>query len=492
MSQSAYHDVVNLWKTDNGDSNNLPEWDLSDLYTDVESKDLKKDFETLRSKCSSFATDYQGKITTLDADALLQCFQRKEQIQMIAGRIMSFAYLRYQQLTTDASRSKFLTDCNEKIIEFTTPLVFFELEINRIDEEKLTSLLANHQKLARYKPEFDRLRTMKPYQLTDQVEKCLHDLSVVSNCWATLFDETITGLTFSVNKQNINIETTLDLLTSPNRDQREEAAKELASVFEQNIKIFSRILNAQMKEKDIIDQWRGMPTPQTERHLRNQVSQDVIESLYRSVVNAYPDTSHRYYELKRRWLGLDKLQIWDRSAPLTVTDSQIFSWSEARATVLQSFTSFDSHMADLARMFFENNWIDAAVKPGKAPGAFAHPTVTDRHPYIMLNFLGKPRDVMTLAHEIGHGIHQLLAAEQGEILSSTPLTLAETASVFGEMLTFRKMLAETTDSAQRKALLANKIEDMINTVVRQIAFFDFECKLHAARQKGELTNAKRY
>ncbi|MEL7092092.1 MAG: M3 family oligoendopeptidase, partial [Pseudomonadota bacterium] len=280
---------------------------------------------------------------------------------------------------------------------------------------------------------------------------------------------------------------TLNLLTDPERAKREGAAKVLAEVFQSNMKTFARVHNTQAKEKEILDRWRGMPTAQTGRHLSNQVEPEVVEALRNAVVNAYPKLSHRYYELKRKWLGLDRMQVWDRNAPLPMEDPKLVDWTTARATVMNAYSAFDPRMGDLAEPFFDKGWIDAGVKAGKAPGAFAHPTVTNVHPYVMLNYLGKPRDVMTLAHELGHGVHQVLAAGQGEMLSSTPLTLAETASVFGEMLTFRKMLDGAATQAERKVLLAGKVEDMINTVVRQIAFYDFECKLHDARRGGELT-----
>ena len=276
-------------------------------------------------------------------------------------------------------------------------------------------------------------------------------------------------------------------MTDETRETRESAARELADVFGSNIKTFARVHNTQAKEKEIVDRWRGMPTAQTGRHLSNDVEAEVVEALRDAVVKAYPKLSHRYYELKRKWLGLDTLQVWDRNAPLPMEDKRIVGWDAARETVMSAYAGFEPRMAEIAEPFFTKGWIDAGVKPGKAPGAFAHPTVTDVHPYVMLNYLGKPRDVMTLAHELGHGVHQVLAAEQGEMLSSTPLTLAETASVFGEMLTFRKMLSEAKTDAQRRVMLAGKVEDMINTVVRQIAFYDFECKLHAARREGELT-----
>ena len=466
---------------------NLPEWDLSDLYTGEDAPELKRDLDWLEQACASFASDFEGNLASLDAAGLLDCVLRNEKINQIAGRVMSFAGLRYYQLTTDAGRAKFMSDCQEKITNFTTPLVFFTLELNRLDDDHLGGLFDQNPDLARYKPIFDRIRAMKPYQLSDELEKFLHDLGVVGDAWERMFDETIAGLEFEVNGDQLSIEGTLNLLTDPDRENREAAARELADVFGRNIKTFARVHNTQAKEKEIIDRWRGMETAQMGRHLSNQVEPEVVEALRNAVVKAYPKLSHRYYELKRKWLGLDVMQVWDRNAPLPMEDPRIVDWESAEKTVMDAYTAFDPRMGALAEPFFRKGWIDAAVKPGKAPGAFAHPTVTDVHPYVMLNYLGKPRDVMTLAHELGHGVHQVLAAGQGEMLSSTPLTLAETASVFGEMLTFRKMLDGAKTKAERKVMLAGKVEDMINTVVRQIAFYDFECKLHAARRGGELT-----
>ncbi|MGD9294560.1 MAG: M3 family oligoendopeptidase [Roseobacter sp.] len=465
----------------------LPEWNLDDLYTGEDAPELKRDLDWLEDACARFAKDYQGNLANLDAPGFLECILRNEKINQVAGRIMSFAGLRYYQLTTDAGRAKFMSDLQEKITNFTTPLVFFTLEINRLDEEHVEKLYAQNADLARYKPVFDKVRAMKPYQLSDELEKFLHDLGVVGDAWERLFDETIAGLEFEVDGETLNIEGTLNLLTDPDREKREAAARELAAVFAENIKIFARVHNTQTKEKEIIDRWRGMETPQLGRHLSNQVEPEVVEALRNAVVKAYPKLSHRYYELKRKWLGLDKMQVWDRNAPLPMEDKRTVGWEQAEKMVMDAYNAFDPRMGEIAEPFFRKGWIDAGVKPGKAPGAFAHPTVTNVHPYVMLNYLGKPRDVMTLAHELGHGVHQVLAADQGEMLASTPLTLAETASVFGEMLTFQKMLEGAKDKAERKVLLAGKVEDMINTVVRQIAFYDFECKLHEARRSGELT-----
>jgi oligoendopeptidase F len=473
-----------------GSFGKLPDWDLTDLYPAPDAPEFARDMAWLEKACTDFAASYEGKLAALDAPGMLACIVANEQIDIIAGRLMSYAGLRYYQNTMDSDRAKFMADAQDKVTTFTTPLVFFSLEFNRLDDGHLARLLAANAALARYKPVFDRMRAMRPHQLSDELERFLHDESVVgAAAWNRLFDETMAGLMFDVagEAEALNLEATLNLLTDPARPKREAAARALAAVFDKHVKLFARVHNTLAKEKEIHDRWRKMPSPQHGRHLANHVEPEVVEALRNAVVAAYPKLSHRYYRLKAKWMGLDKLQVWDRNAPLPQETPKLVDWPAATATVLEAYGAFDPRMADLAKPFFEKGWIDAGVKPGKAPGAFAHPTVTTVHPYVMLNYLGKPRDVMTLAHELGHGVHQILAAGQGELLSSTPLTLAETASVFGEMLTFRKLLDAAKTPAERKTLLAGKVEDMINTVVRQIAFYDFECKLHAARAQGELT-----
>ena len=470
------------------DLGDLPVWDLSDLYPAPDAPELKRDLDWLEDACARFAADYQGHLAGLDAAGMLECIERYERIDAVAGRIMSYAGLRHYQLTTDAERAKFMGDAQDKVTTYTTPLVFFSLEMNRIEDAAMEALLEASPKLARYRPVIERMRAMKPHQLSDELERFLHDQSTVgAAAWNRLFDETVAGLRFDVDGEALSIEETLNLLTDRDRARREAAARAVAEVFGARVKLFARIHNTLAKEKAIEDRWRKLPTPQSARHLANHVEPEVVQALRDAVVAAYPRLSHRYYELKRKWLGLDTLEVWDRNAPLPMQDDRVIGWDEAERTVTEAYAAFDPRMAEIAQPFFRRGWIDAAATPGKAPGAFAHPTVADAHPYVLLNYLGKPRDVMTLAHELGHGVHQVLAAEQGELLSSTPLTLAETASVFGEMLTFRRLLdaAETTD--QRRVLLAGKTEDMINTVVRQIAFYDFECLLHEARSHGELT-----
>ena len=471
-----------------GNLGDLPEWDLSDLYAAPDAPELLADLDWLESECAAFAVDYEGKLAGLDAQGMLECVLRYERIGMKSGRALSYASLRYHQRTTDPERAKFMSDCEDRMTECTAPLVFLRNEINGIDDARLDGLLAENADLARFRPIFERIRAMRPHQLSNELERFLHDMSAVgASAWNKLFDETLAGLAFEVDGDKHGLEGALNFLSEQDRALRESAARELARVFGENLSLFSRVHNTLAKEKEILDRWRKMPTPQHGRHLANEVEPEVVEALRDAVMASCPKLSHRYYELKRGWMGLDKLEVWDRNAPLPMQQTRTVDWETAKSIVLDAFSGFDPRMAGIAEPFFARGWIDAGAKPGKSPGAFAHPTVADAHPYVMLNYLGKPRDVMTLAHELGHGVHQTLAAEQGDLLSSTPLTLAETASVFGEMLTFRKLLSETDEPVERKALLAGKVEDMLNTVVRQIAFYDFECRLHDARRGGELT-----
>ncbi len=468
----------------------LPEWNLDDLYPDPDSPKLREDLDRARAEAEAMAQDYEGRLAALSGDEMARAVARYEDLQRILGRVMSYAGLRHYQNTADAGRAKFMGDRHAEVTEITAPTVFFGLELNRVEDAALQKMLDESEALRRYRPWLERLRLYRPYQLSDELEKFLHDQSVVgAAAWNRLFDETMARLEFHVEGQDgaLPLESTLTLLSDPKRETREAAAHALADVFAQNQPLFARIMNTLVKEHEVETRWRKMPSPQTGRHLSNQVEPEVVQALRDAVVDAYPRLSHRYYALKAKWMGLDKLQHWDRNAPLPDDQDRKVPWSEAQATVLDAYEGFSPKMAEIAGRFFGSGWIDAPVKPGKAPGAFAHPTVTDAHPYVMLNYLGKTRDVMTLAHELGHGVHQILAADQGELLSSTPLTLAETASVFGEMLTFRRLLDKETDPKRRRTMLAGKVEDMLNTVVRQIAFYEFECRVHAERARGELT-----
>ena len=473
----------------------LPEWNLKDLYPGLDSAEVKWDLENSETRVVEFEAEFKGKLAALatrpDAgQALAAAVKRYEALDETMSRLMSYASLIYAGDTTDPVRAKFYGDMQERITAASLHLLFFTLELNRVDDAVLEAAMMDPA-LGHYRPWIEDVRKEKPYQLEDRVEQLFHEKSVtVYSAWNRQFDETIASLRFRISSQPLSIEPVLNLLQDADGKKRKAAARALAKTFKQHLRPFALITNTLAKDKEISDRWRGFNDVADARHLANRVEPEVVEALVSAVRAAYPKLSHRYYALKAKWFGVKKLPHWDRNAPLPKVAQRTISWSDARATVLDAYGAFSPTMAEVAGRFFAKNWIDAPVRPGKQPGAFAHPTVPSVHPYVMLNYMGKPRDVMTLAHELGHGVHQVLAAPNGPLMAPTPLTLAETASVFGEMLTFKKLLAATTDKKQRKAMLAAKVEDMINTVVRQIAFYSFERKVHLERRNGELTADK--
>ena len=466
----------------------LPQWDLSDLYPGADSDEIKADIAFCEQEAKQFAEDYKGKLENLAKDGgLLETITRFEALSDKMGRLGSFAYLQYAQNTSDPDRAKFMGDTNEKLTKFSTPLLFFTLELNRIDDAVLDAAFEKDAALGRYKPWFVELRKAKPYQLEDRVEELFHDKSQTGrSAWNRLFDETMASLKFDVDGEKLSLEPTLTQMTDKDGTKREAAFKGLVGTLGENQRLFTHITNVLAKDKEISDRWRGYEDVADSRHLANSVEREVVDALESAVRTSYPKLSHRYYAMKAKWFGMEKLNAWDRNAPLPDDDDRLFNWDEATDMVMSAYGKFSPELADVAKPFFGSGWIDAPVREGKRSGAFAHPTVPSAHPYLMLNYLGKARDVMTLAHELGHGVHQVLAADQGPLMASTPLTLAETASVFGEMLTFRSLLDATTDKKARFALLAGKVEDMLNTVVRQISFYSFERKVHTARRNGEL------
>ena len=466
---------------------NLPEWNLDDLYVSPDCAEFKADLATSVALAEKFSGAFKGKLAKLDGVGLALALKDYEKISDLIGRIGSYAQLYYVGDTTDSARSKFYGDVSSKITDVSSGLLFFELEMNLIDDAALEKAMAVPA-LAHYRPWIINLRMERPYQLEDKLEKLFLEKSQTGfGAFNRLFDETMAGLRFHVDGEELTLEPTLNLMQSADEGQRKAGSLALAKTFGANVKLFTLITNTLAKDKEISDRWRGFKDIAEARHLSNRVEPAVVDALVAAVREAYPKLSHRYYKMKAKWLGKDKLMHWDRNAPLPAEDTREVQWSDAQTLVLKAYGAFSPEMAAIAKDFFDKKWIDAPTRPGKTPGAFAHPTVPSAHPYVLLNYLGKTRDVMTLAHELGHGVHQVLAAEQGALMASTPLTLAETASVFGEMLTFQALLRETTDKAKRKILLASKAEDMINTVVRQVAFYTFERKVHAARREGELT-----
>ncbi|WP_127600281.1 M3 family oligoendopeptidase [Nitratireductor alexandrii] len=471
----------------------LPEWNLADLYPAMDSKELAHDLERAKADAQAFEADWRGKLAA-EADKkqesrLGAAMEAYEALEELIGRIVSYASLIYAGDTSDPKRAKLYGDIQERMTDASAHLLFFPLELNTIDEDAINAALDAAPAFGHYRPWIVDLRKDKPFQLEDRIEQLFHEKSVTGRgAWNRLFDETMTALRFTVEGEELPLEPTLNLLQDPDGAKRKAAADALAKTFQANLRVFTLITNTLAKDKEISDRWRGFEDIADSRHLANRVEREVVDALAAAVEAAYPRLSHRYYTLKARWLGVDALNHWDRNAPLPEAPQAVIGWDEAKDTVLSAYRGFAPEMADIAARFFDKRWIDAPVRPGKAPGAFAHPTVPSVHPYVLLNYMGKPRDVMTLAHELGHGVHQVLAGRQGALMASTPLTLAETASVFGEMLTFRSLLDKTTDRRERKAMLAQKVEDMINTVVRQIAFYAFERRVHAERRKGELTS----
>ncbi len=476
----------------NDDLGTLPVWDLSDLYPGMDAPEVKSDLERGAAMSQAFEARYKGNLKAI-AEAvdgggkLAEAIGEYERIEEILGRLGSFASLVYSADTSDQARAKFYGDLQDRLTTISTHLLFFGLELNRLDDAVVERALQTPA-LAAYRPWIEDLRLERPYQLDDPIERLFHEKSVTGRgAWNRLFDETLAGLRFEVEGEALPLEPTLNRLVDPDERKRQGAAEALAVTFKKNLRLFTHVTNVLAKDKSISDEWRGFKDVAGERHLSNRVEPEVVEALVSAVRAAYPRLSHRYYALKARWLGKEQLEFWDRNAPLPESIDRRVSWDEARNTVLDAYGGFALDMAAIAARFFDKRWIDAPTRPGKAPGAFSHPTVPSVHPYVLLNYQGKTRDVMTLAHELGHGVHQVLAADQGLLMSQTPLTLAETASVFGEMLTFRAMLDQAKDKRERKIMLASKVEDMINTVVRQIAFYSFERDVHLERRKGELT-----
>jgi oligoendopeptidase F len=469
----------------------LPAWDLSDLYASAEDPRLAADLDAAEAEAKAFESAHLGKVASLGAEALSAAIGTYEAIEERLGRAMSYAQLVFSADAQDAANGRFYQTIQERVTTISSHLIFLTLELNRIEEATLEAKFAASPALARWRPWLRDLRVFRPHQLSDELEKLLHEKEVTGRAaWNRLFDETIAGMRVKVAGEEQTVSAALNKLSDHDREVRAAAAAGVSDAFSEKIRLFSLITNVLAKDKEIVDGWRHYPRPTSSRNRANMVEDEVVDALVTAVRESFPRLSHRYYAMKAKWLGLPKLKHWDRNAPLPDSDDKVIPWHAATRTVLDSYAAFSPELSQIGRRFFDKPWVDAALRPGKASGAFAHPTVPSVHPYLLVNYHGKTRDVMTLAHELGHGVHQVLAGEQGYLLSSTPLTLAETASVFGEMLTFRALLDAEKDPRRRRALLAAKVEDMLNTVVRQIAFYRFETLLHEERRKGEVAHER--
>ena len=464
----------------------LPSWDLTDLYPAPDSPKLIADADRADVAARAFEAEHAGKVAALSGAGLAAALAEYERIEEILGRLMSYAQLQFSTDSLDPGIAKFYQSTNERVTAISSHLLFLSLELNRVEEADLAAKLADPA-LSRYAPFLRDLRVFRPHQLDDNLEKLLHEKEVTGrSAWSRLFDETIAALRVPVRGENLTVSAALNKLSDRDRTVRADAAASIGEVFGRNVRLFSLVTNTLAKDKEIIDTWRHYPRPTSSRNRANMVEDEVVDALSTAVSADYGRLSHRYYALKAKWLGLEKLEHWDRNAPLPDDSDRPIAWGEARDRVLSAYSGFSKELGEVGRRFFDQPWIDAVLRDGKAGGAFAHPTVPSVHPYLLVNYHGKTRDVMTLAHELGHGVHQVLAAQNGYLMSGTPLTLAETASVFGEMMTFRALLAAETDPKRRRIMLAGKVEDMLNTVVRQTAFYQFETLLHAERRSGEV------
>ncbi len=463
----------------------LPTWDLGDLYQAPDSPAVEADFAKADKAAKAFAAALQGKLAGLSGAALSAAIGEYEGIEEVLGRLMSYAQLLFSGDSTDAEIGRFYQTVSERVTAISSHLLFFALELNRLDDAALEQKLADPA-LARWRPWLRDLRVFRPHQLSDELEKLLHEKEVTGrSAWSRLFDETIASMRVPMNGEELTVSAALNKLSDQDRSVREAAGRAIGKAFADDIRLFSLVTNTLAKDKEIVDTWRHYPRPGSYRNRSNMVEDEVVDALVSAVRSDFPRLAHRYYLMKAKWLGLPKLMHWDRNAPLPNDDDRTIEWNDARERVLKAYGAFSPQLSEIGRRFFDRPWIDATLKPGKASGAFAHPTVPSAHPYLLLNYHGRTRDVMTLAHELGHGVHQVLAAEQGYLMAGTPLTLAETASVFGEMLTFRALL-DAADPKRRRIMLAAKVEDMLNTVVRQVAFYHFETLLHDQRRSGEL------
>ena len=465
-------------------SETLPNWNLKDFYLSIDDKQIEKDLELFKNFTLNFSNKYKDKLLSfaLDFEKIIKEYEDGNEL---GDKLGNYAFLIYATNMNDQKTVQFYQGINEKLTEISSNLIFFTNEINSSSDNDFEAFKNGSGK---YKNWLINLRRFKHHQLDQKSEKIFLDKNLTSNSsWVRFFEEQINDLKFEINGKEHNSSDALNLLSDHDEEIRKKAALSIESVFQTNVKTFTFITNTLAKDKITNDKWRNYTSPVESRNLANNVEGEVVDALTKSVTSNYKNISHRYYEIKSKLFNKKQLDYWDRNAPYPNSPKKLIQWEEAKDIVLRSYENFDQSFKDIVLLFFQNNWIDAELKSGKSPGAFAASTIPSIHPYILTNFHGKTRDVMTLAHELGHGCHQYLSSKQGLLLSSTPLTLAETASVFGEMMTFRTLLDES-DKDTRKFLLASKIEDMINTVVRQISFFEFEKLVHNERKNIELSS----
>ncbi len=468
----------------------LPAWDLRDLYDGINDPQVEKDLAQYAGLTAELAKKYKGKLSGLAPAAFAAAVRDYEQAGIIASKLGIFAYLNMVTQMNNQAAVAFYQNINEKMTEYGKAAIFFTLEINALPEEKFSAFL-DDKAVAYYKPWLEKVRLFKPYELAEDMEALLADKALTSSgAWVRLYDETSSKLKYIVDGKAYNDAEISKLLQDKDPSVREKAGKEMNRVQKENGELFTFIYNMIVKDKAISDEKRGFKSPIASRNLDNMVEDEVVEALSQAVQAKYQSIAGRFYKLKAKWLGKEKIQYWDRNAPLPFSDDKKYGWEESVKLVLGAYNEFSPKLRRVAEDFFSHDWIDVPPREGKRSGAFAMPMPSLYHPYLMLNFVGKQNDVLTLAHELGHGCHMRLSIRQGDLNDDTPLTLAEVASVFAEMLTFQSLLKNLDDDRAKLCLIAAKVNDMINTSLRQIAFHVFETKVHAERKNGELSQER--
>lgn len=487
--KSKFNMELDIMKKNEKTAKDQPLWDLSDLYNGINDKKLESDLKEIENRIEVFSKKYANKIKKLSGYELYKLLVEYEKICELMGKIDSFAYLKYAENLSVEENVIFFQKISEQLTNLSSKIIFVTVEINELSDSEIGRKLSDSSNLKNtYGTYIDNMRLFRKHQLSNDLERLMNDKSTTSrDAWSRLFDETMDNMKFRFEGKDLNEAQIMEIINSKDESKRVKAGKIFGDKLGENIRIFAYITNILAKDKSISDQWRNYKTPISARNLSNYIEDDVVENLYKSVQKNYEDISHRYYKLKAKMLGKNKLLHTDRNAPTKYDDDKKYTWDEAVDIVIKAYSAFSPKIAEIGQEFFDNNWVDVPTRQGKRGGAFAHPTVPSVHPYLLLNFQGKTRDVMTLAHELGHGIHMYLARPNGYFMSDTPLTLAETASIFGEQLVFRYLLDNETDIDKKIAIIANKIEDMINSIIRQIAFLEFEKTVHEERKQGEIT-----
>jgi oligoendopeptidase F len=467
-----------------------PVWDLTDLYGSREDARIEADLERTRGMVEALNA-LQGRLVAARGEPAVlgerldRAVTLYEQASDVLGGLGAYAFLAASTDRNDAAAQGFEATVREKLTAIATPTVWVTLEVNQLEEAEIEAALVAHPAAARWRPWLRRVRAMKPHELSSELETFLAERGPISAQWPRLFDETLAAMRVKAGKDDLTLSEALNQLSDPKASRRKAAAEGLNEALAARTQTMALVLNTVAADKALEDKWRGFKRPADARHLSNEVDGESVDAMAEAVAAAYPRLSHRYYALKARAMGKAKLDQWDRNAPIETSAPRGYDWAAGKQLVLESFADLGPEFADRAGGFFDRPWIDGKARPGKQSGAYAHPVTSDRHPYVFLNWMGERRDVLTLAHELGHGVHQTLAAGQGSLLADTPLTLAETASIFAEGLTFDRLLS-TAPKAEQRGLLAGRIEDGLNTVVRQIAFHRFETRFHDERAKGEL------